>query len=241
MPDKGTAKDEKSRGVFHVAAILLFLAFFIFLCQLVNFGSFHADAHGPGSLPVSIRASSQADYSRDPNAPSIPPISENILRQIITDVPATGSPQDRLATLQVLLTQSVPSTTPYSTSPTAGLPPGGTPVPTHTGQPTVQPSKVTPVPTHTGQPTIQPTIVTPVQSPAPKPTKAPKATKPPKPPKPPKPSKPGKKSAAGDKVGSPTEEGTIISRHLPRFACNLLKEMGYSQVAPGIPLCQPEK
>ena len=107
----------KSRRVFNAAAILLLLSFLLFLCQLVNFEVFNVNASGFDSLPVSIRATSQADYSRDMHALSIPPISENILRQIITDMPATGSPQDRIATLQVALSLPVPTMTPDSRFP----------------------------------------------------------------------------------------------------------------------------
>ena len=88
------ATEYKSRRVFNMAAILLLLSFLLFLCQLINFGVFKARASALDSMPVSIRAASQADYSRDMVALSIPPINENILRQIIMDIPATGSPQD---------------------------------------------------------------------------------------------------------------------------------------------------
>jgi len=73
---------------------------------------FRASASGSDSLPVSIRAASQADYSRDMDVLPIPPISEDILRQMIMDMPATGNPQDRMATLQVALSSPVPTMTP---------------------------------------------------------------------------------------------------------------------------------
>ena len=100
-----------SRRMFNVAACLLVLSFGLFLTQLVNFGTFHAKANGADSLPVSIRATSQADYSGEPHASSIPPIDESILRQIIQDVPATGAARDRMATLQVALLSPVPTMT----------------------------------------------------------------------------------------------------------------------------------
>ena len=106
------ATAHKSRRAFNVAVFLLLLSFLLFLCQLINLGVFKAAASGSDSLPVSMRATSQADYSRDLHALTIPPISENLLRQIITDIPATGSPQDRMATLQVVLSSPVPTMTP---------------------------------------------------------------------------------------------------------------------------------
>ncbi len=106
------ATEHKSRRVFNIAAILLLFSFLLFLCQLVNFGMFNVKASGHDSLPVSIRAASQADYSRDAYALSIPIISEDILKQIIADMPATGSPQDRMSTLQAALSLPVPTMTP---------------------------------------------------------------------------------------------------------------------------------
>ncbi len=99
-----------SRRMFNLAAVLLVFSFVIFVCQLVNLGTFPAKATGSQSLPISIRANSRADYSSEPHS-SIPPIDENILRQLIWDLPATGAPQDRLATLQVALLSPVPTMT----------------------------------------------------------------------------------------------------------------------------------
>jgi hypothetical protein len=193
----------KSRRVFNVAAILLLLSFLLFLCQLVYFAVLNSNASGLDSLPVSIRAASRADYSRDAHALSIPPINENILNQIITDIPATGSSQDRMATLQAALTLPVPTMTagyplPITVAPTTGqvITPNPTnavptspiiPVtPVRTEAPTaVVPTIVMPAPTPGSQPTIQPPATKP-----PKPSKPPKSPKPPKPPKPPKSPKP---------------------------------------------------
>ena len=119
----------KSRRMFNLAAVLLLLSFLLFLCQLINFGVFETSAREADSLPVSIRANSQADYSRDTQALSIPPISGDILRQIIMDMPVTGDPEDRIATLQVMLSQPVPTMTPDYLFPT-------TPAPTRTIMPT---------------------------------------------------------------------------------------------------------
>jgi hypothetical protein len=100
-----------SRRMFNLAAVLLVFSFLIFVCQLANFGALRAKANGSQSLPVSIRANSQADYSAEARPSSIPPIGENILQQIIWDLPATGAPQDRVATLQVALLSPVPTMT----------------------------------------------------------------------------------------------------------------------------------
>lgn len=82
-----------------------------FLIQLFSLGLFSAKSDGMDSLPISIRATSQADYGRDPQGFVVAPISENILQQIIADIPATGDPQDRGATLQADLSSPVPTMT----------------------------------------------------------------------------------------------------------------------------------
>src|SRR5690349_24940384 len=98
-----------SRRMFNLAAVLLVFSFLIFVCQLADLGTIRAKANGSQSLPVSIRANSQADYSAEARPSSIPPIDKNILQQIIWDLPATGAPQDRMATLQVALLSPVPT------------------------------------------------------------------------------------------------------------------------------------
>ena len=100
-----------SRRMFNVATVFLLLSFATFLCQLVNLGSFRAKANGAESLPVSIRATSQADYSAEARASPIPQIDENILQQIIMDLPGTGSPWDRMGTMQAVLLSPVPTMT----------------------------------------------------------------------------------------------------------------------------------
>jgi len=139
-----------------LAIIFLILAFLFFFSQFLNLDLFNSTASGFTSLPVSIRAGSAADYSRDPHGVLIPPISENILNQIITDFPSTGSPQDRAARLQADLLNPVPSMTPdrrltaffTQTYPSAK--------PTRPGySPT--PSGVTPQPTATGLIPLTPT------------------------------------------------------------------------------------
>ena len=112
--------------------MLVALSFLLFLCQLLNLNTFQAKANGSelDSLPVSIRANSQADYSADPRT-VIPPVSENILNQIIQDIPATGNPQDRMSTLQVAPSSPVPTMTPDARFPATTTP--TLPLPTSTG------------------------------------------------------------------------------------------------------------
>jgi hypothetical protein len=104
-------KELRTHRMFNLAAILLVLAALLFLGQLINLGAFTAKANGADTLSISIRATSQADYSRDPQAANIPSISENILIQIITDIPATDDSIDRVGTLQASLLSPVPTMT----------------------------------------------------------------------------------------------------------------------------------
>lgn len=107
---KRTQDERRERETLNLATILLLLALLLFILLLINFATFDESASGR-NLPVSIRATSRADYSRDPVYLSIPPISLNILNQLITDIPATGDPNDRLATLAVSLLSPVPTAT----------------------------------------------------------------------------------------------------------------------------------
>lgn len=127
-------------------------------------------------LPVSIRARSQANYSQDSQAFTIPPINEDILNQLITNVPATYNAQDRMATLQANLSLPVPTMTsnakaltPYPTlppqtqtsmvtlpvplaSPTLMVTVTATAVPENTARPTLAVPTVTAVPSSTRLP-----------------------------------------------------------------------------------------
>lgn len=124
VADKQVIEPSPQRTI-NVAVVLLLLSFLLFLCQLVNLNIFNVEASGYNSLPVSIRADSRADYSQDPRT-AIPPVSENILDQIIMDIPGTGSPQDRIGTMQAVLLSPVPTMTPdhrfAASSPTAPAP-----------------------------------------------------------------------------------------------------------------------
>ena len=111
-PDEKQARKDTLRRLYPVITFFLILAFLYFLYQIVRPMILNIYAGGVESLPVSIRAGSGADYSQDPHRPVIPAINEKILNQIITDFPATGSPEDRIATFQVFLLTPVSTMTP---------------------------------------------------------------------------------------------------------------------------------
>jgi hypothetical protein len=107
--DVKQAGQDVQRRWMNTAIVLLVI---LILSQIINTDIFNAKAFEFENLPVSIKSGSEADYSQDPYNHHIPPISEKILNQIITDFPATGSPQDRMATLQVVLSTPVPTMKP---------------------------------------------------------------------------------------------------------------------------------
>jgi hypothetical protein len=111
IDDAESTKGSHTRRMLNLAGILLIFSFFLFLCQLVNLRTSSAEASGVDLLPVSIRATSQADYSRDLLLTTVPHIEEEILEQIIMDIPATGHPRDRVETLQAALLSPVPTMT----------------------------------------------------------------------------------------------------------------------------------
>ena len=128
-------------------------------------------------LPVSIRATSQADYSQDSQTFTIPPINEDILNQLITNVPATYNAQDRMATLQANLSSPVPTMTndAQARTPSPTLPPQtqmstltipvtlASPTPTVSATPGV-PASPTAVPENTARPTLAVPTMTAVPS-----------------------------------------------------------------------------
>lgn len=163
-----------------IAGTLLILALLLFLWQLLNLGTFDAKAGGLDILPISIRATSQADYSRDSYSFSVPPVSENILVQIITDIPSNGTPQDRLGTLQASLLTPVPTMTPDHRFPTSS-PTLPAPTATYANASSTSPASVTPLATATRYISPTPTVTSfysSNDSPLPTSTKTPKpATK----------------------------------------------------------------
>ena len=146
------------RGLNTVLTLLLISAPLL-LVQIFSAGTTRDD-----SLPVSIRATSQADYSQDSQTFDIPPINENILNQIIGNMPATHSAQDRMATLQSVLSSPVPTMTINSQplTPTPTLPPQ---TPTSTVAAPTTPASITPIATTTPHVESTPTTA-PVTAPA---------------------------------------------------------------------------
>ena len=157
----GTSPNLKQAGQrrwINIAILLLVLLFLVFFIQILNQGLFNGNNVGFASLPVSIRAGSTADYSQDSHNYSIPPISENILNQIITDFPATGSPQDRQGTLQAVLLTPVPTMTLEQRLPAALTPGFPTPIPTRIAYSPTSPGFIPPLPTSTRFLPLTPTI-----------------------------------------------------------------------------------
>lgn len=111
MIDRKQAREDTSRLFAYIPILLLFLTSLIFFWQLVNLDFFTPKAKIFDILPISIRAGSVADYSKDLHSIVIPPINEAILNQIITEYPSTNSSQDRFGTLQADLLTPVPTMT----------------------------------------------------------------------------------------------------------------------------------
>lgn len=104
--------ERRIRRMFNRAVILLVIAFLLFLCQLANLGVFKAKASSEDVLPISIRATSRADYSGDRVEQQIPAIDQDILFELITDMPSENEAQNRAGTLQASLSSPVPTMTP---------------------------------------------------------------------------------------------------------------------------------
>ena len=173
--------EETSPLYIYIPIFLLILTSLLFFSQLINLDIFIPKANKFDTLPISIRAGSVADYSKDIHSIVIPPINQAILNQIITEFPATGSAQDRMGTLQALLLTPVPTMTPDRS-----LPATNTPISLSTGtvNPLPSPTATYPVTTSTSQPIITNTSVIPtrVTTPLPpNPTDKPIPTSKPKP------------------------------------------------------------
>ena len=100
MINRNQKGEETSHLYIYIPIFLLILTSLLFFSQLINLDIFIPKANKFDTLPISIRAGSVADYSKDIHSIVIPPINEAILNQIITEFPATGSAQDRMGTLQ---------------------------------------------------------------------------------------------------------------------------------------------
>jgi len=156
MGDIEDSRKSQWRGL-NTALTLMLISAPLFLVQIFGLGIFSASATGEDSLPVSIRATSQADYGRDSHTFVIPRINGNILYQIITNIPATYSAQDRIATLQADLSSPVPTMTinsqPMTPTPTLLLQ-----TPTSMVASPTSPASITPLVTAT--PRVSPTPTT---------------------------------------------------------------------------------
>ena len=147
----GTPADDQREGknkwrrLTIFAVVLLVISCLVVFIELFFLNNYYANASGIGRLPVSIRAGSVADYSLDPTKVIFPHVSKNILDQIITEIPATGSPLDRKGTLDAALLTPVPTMTLDPRMPTAHTP---TFTPTYTPTVTASPT-VSRTPTYT--------------------------------------------------------------------------------------------
>ena len=176
----------RRRVLYFILTLLVLLM--LFFIQLLDFGSKDASEGGQNSLPISIRASSQADYSQGTSTLVVPPVNENIFQQIIMDLQGTGSPEERASTLEVSLSMPVPTMTLNPLIPTSTLPPS---TPTVAASATPQASitsqvtgtvQIQATPTSTivyATPSPSASALTPVTQPTkkPKPTQRPRPTK----------------------------------------------------------------
>jgi hypothetical protein len=153
------AADRSSRRLLNNPVFLLILSFVLFLFQITALYSNNVKASQVERLPVSIRAGSEADYSQDSHAYGIPPINERIINQIITEFPATGSPQERMGTLQAVFSTPVPSMTPDRNRSTSFTPTLPAPLPTRLAISPTPSGFATPLPTPTNYLPFTPTVI----------------------------------------------------------------------------------
>ncbi|NWG07370.1 MAG: hypothetical protein HXY35_11875 [Chloroflexi bacterium] len=179
-----TSIDQERQKTVYISAAILILLVLLF-CQILALISGGASNSGQDHLPLSIRATSRADYGPGTGTFVVPPVKEDILLQIITDLQGTGDPKNRIATLEVNLSTPVPTMTLDSKAPTSTVPPATpTILPSATPQatvtPTVQPTLTSTIIYVTPSPTSS--ISTPIAQPTaqPKPTRKPTKTKKPK-------------------------------------------------------------
>jgi hypothetical protein len=175
--------EQKQRSVLFV--VLLLITLVLLMVQFLGFRLMISSKKGRTNLPVSMRASSQADYSQDAVGVVIPPINENIFQQIVQDLQGSGSSLDRISTLQVSLSMPVPTMTLNPQMPTGTLPTSppnslGSVTPLVTVTPQATNTLMTQTPT--GTPIYSPTPTSSAApTPFPSPTRKPKPTARPKP------------------------------------------------------------
>ena len=105
-------RNDKSRRLSGVAVLFIILACLVILFLTILVFNEFVKATRPGILSVSIRADSRANYQPETTRDFFPQINKNILSQIIIEIPATGSPQDRQGTLVSAMLSPVPTMTP---------------------------------------------------------------------------------------------------------------------------------
>ena len=123
MTGLNTTKELKQNRIYRRIMILLglLILLILFFIQLIDFGPTGSHERDWVNLPVSIRATSQADYNPDPDSLVVQPVGENIFVQIIRDFQGTGNEVERLSTLEVSLSMPVPSMTPNGQNPASTL------------------------------------------------------------------------------------------------------------------------
>jgi len=179
--------EHKTRNFLLLLFMLILLG--LFLIQLLGFGVADIQDGDQDNLPVSIRASSQADYSRDSDALLVQPVNESIFEQIIHDLQGTGDPQDRISTLQGSLSMPVPTmtvnpqmSTPILSSFTSTAIVFGSTTPAATASLPVTVTVVTPTPTATliapsPTPSLPASTAVPPATKKPRPTQRPRPTR----------------------------------------------------------------
>ena len=174
--------EQRQRNILYFILMLIMLV--LFLVELLGLGSLATSGKGRTNLPVSIRAGSQADYAQNAGT-RIPPINPYIFQQIMQDIPGTGSPEERVSTLQASLSTPVLTMTLNPKMPTSAIPSSalngfGSTTPQATASIQVTSASVTPMPTSISTYSSTPTVPT-SSTPAPPATKKPRPTSKPRP------------------------------------------------------------
>ena len=166
------AKERVRRRTYLVDASLLLLFILLLLAELFLLIRRRTGSAVEYSSQASIRAGSKANYGFDGSGLLVPPFDEKIFEQLIADMPAKISQQDRVSTLQASLLTPVATMTYGSSavsatqtaSPTPSAPPsstlGWTPTPRVTPSQTVASGSTTaPTSAATGtNPPLLPTL-----------------------------------------------------------------------------------
>jgi len=113
---------------FHTLLTIVIVVAPVLALQLFSLGVFRVSASGPDHLPVSIRAASEADYSRDTQSFVIPPINESILYELLRDASGAVSTPGQTTDLPLNPTATAASSSgPEPTSTVEAATPTATP------------------------------------------------------------------------------------------------------------------